>query len=116
MANSISDLISSGSAWDCQRGPKKLTADAIEAIAIDVRTKPLSEIGRHVMPLISHVSAVEDERDAMLYALVGMNHMGGDDRGGYCICPLHDGSAPDEKHATSCADARIAIRKAGAAA
>ena len=48
----------------------------------------------------------------LLAALKGLNHMGGDERGGYCICPLKDGSAPDNKHATSCADARQAIAKA----
>jgi hypothetical protein len=50
--------------------------------------------------------------DALLDALKGMNHMGGDERGGYCICPLKDGSAPDTKHATSCMDARRAIANA----
>ncbi|KKN68469.1 hypothetical protein LCGC14_0451050 [marine sediment metagenome] len=45
-------------------------------------------------------------------ALKYMNHMGGDDRGGYCICPLKDGSAPDHKHATVCKDARQAVAKA----
>jgi len=44
-------------------------------------------------------------------ALKYMNHMGGDERGGYCICPLQDGSAPNNKHATVCADARAAIAK-----
>lgn len=40
-----------------------------------------------------------------------MNHMGGDERGGYCICPLNNGSAPDKKHSTSCADARKVIAR-----
>lgn len=48
----------------------------------------------------------------LLEALKGMNHMGGDERGGYCICPRQDGSAPDERHATICVDARKAIAKA----
>jgi len=48
----------------------------------------------------------------LLEALKGLNHMGGDERGGYCICPLKDGSAPDAKHATSCANARQVIAKA----
>lgn len=48
----------------------------------------------------------------LLHALIGMNHMGGDERGGYCICPLNDGSKPDERHATVCSDARKAIAKA----
>lgn len=48
----------------------------------------------------------------MLEVLQSMNHMGGDDRGGYCICPLQDGSAPEHKHASICSDARSAIAKA----
>lgn len=48
----------------------------------------------------------------LLATLEGLNHMGGDDRGGYCICPARDGSAPDARHSTSCADARAAIRQA----
>ena len=48
----------------------------------------------------------------LLEALVWMNHMGGDARGGYCICPRNNGSAPDEKHATFCVDARRAIAAA----
>jgi len=44
-------------------------------------------------------------------ALKYMNHMGGDERGGYCICPLRDGSAPDHKHASSCMAARQALAK-----
>jgi hypothetical protein len=47
-------------------------------------------------------------------ALKYLNHMGGDERGGYCICPRNDGSAPDKKHSTGCADARAAIAKAEA--
>ena len=42
----------------------------------------------------------------MYKVLAQMNHMGGDDRGGYCICPRGDGSALDEEHATCCKDAR----------
>jgi hypothetical protein len=42
-------------------------------------------------------------------ALKWMNHV---TEGGYCICPLKDGMAPDTRHATSCADARRALRKA----
>ena len=48
----------------------------------------------------------------LLQTLEGLNHMGGDERGGYCICPKKDGSAPDEQHATTCSDARKAIRQA----
>ncbi len=48
----------------------------------------------------------------LLTALKNLNHMGGDERGGYCICPRNNGSAPNEKHATSCADARNAIANA----
>ena len=42
-----------------------------------------------------------------------MNHMCGDHRGGYCICPRNDGSAPDEKHASGCADVRSLLRELG---
>ena len=49
---------------------------------------------------------------ALLAALEGMNHLGGAARGGYCICAARDGSAPDARHSTSCADARAAIRQA----
>lgn len=45
-------------------------------------------------------------------ALKQMNHMCGDERGGYCICPRNDGSATDNEHATFCVDARAAIAKA----
>lgn len=53
-----------------------------------------------------HKSAPE-----LLAVLQNMNHMGGDERGGYCICPLNDGSAPLSKHATICQDAQKAIKK-----
>ena len=43
----------------------------------------------------------------MYMALKCINHV----TEGYCICPLLDGSAPDEKHASSCVDARRAIRR-----
>lgn len=48
----------------------------------------------------------------MYLALMGMNHMGGDDRGGYCICPLNNGNAPHAKHSTGCQIARYALAKA----
>jgi len=48
----------------------------------------------------------------LLAALEQLNHMGGDERGGYCICAMNDGSAPDRKHSSGCADARAAIAKA----
>lgn len=41
------------------RGPRVLTEDQIDTIANDVRTKPLAEVGRHVMPLISHIVETE---------------------------------------------------------
>ena len=50
----------------------------------------------------------------LLAAMQGLNHMGGDERGGWCVCAWHDGSAPDEQHSTACADGRAAIRKARA--
>lgn len=48
----------------------------------------------------------------MLSALEGLNHMGGDKRGGYCICPVHNGTAPHAEHSSNCQDARYAIAKA----
>lgn len=49
-------------------------------------------------------------QNARLVALLtAMNHMAGDERGGYCICPLNDGSAPDQRHASHCADARALL-------
>lgn len=54
---------------------------------------------------------IEKAAPELLKALKNQNHMGGDARGGYCICPLNDGSAPDEQHSTSCAEARQAIAK-----
>lgn len=48
----------------------------------------------------------------LLAALEALNHMGGDERGGYCICPRNDGSAPDRLHSTGCAQARAALAKA----
>ena len=48
----------------------------------------------------------------LLSLVVSMNHMGGDERGGYCICPRNDGSSPDEMHATICVDARATIARA----
>ena len=47
--------------------------------------------------------------EEMRELLASMNHMGGDERGGYCICPINDGSAPDVKHATICAEARALL-------
>jgi hypothetical protein len=53
------------------------------------------------------IAAAPDLFNALKY----MNHMGGDERGGYCICPCKNGSAPDEKHSTGCVDARRAIAR-----
>jgi len=48
----------------------------------------------------------------LLKALMVQNYMGGDEHGGYCICPRENGAAPDKEHATGCVMARAAIRKA----
>lgn len=56
---------------------------------------------------------VERSYAELVDALAVLNHMGGDDRRGYCICPRKDGSAPDSKHATDCASARAALLNAG---
>lgn len=41
------------------RCKRLLTDDEISTIAHEVRTRPLSEVGRHVMPLIAHISEVD---------------------------------------------------------
>jgi len=41
--------------------------------------------------------------------LQSMNHMGGDPRGGYCICIKNDGSVADRWHASHCVDARALL-------
>lgn len=46
----------------------------------------------------------------LLEALIGFNAYGED--GTFCSCPVEDGSASDEKHATQCQQARAAIAKA----
>lgn len=51
--------------------------------------------------------------EQLVDALRGLNQMGGDDRGGYCVCPEQDGSAPDNYHSTACVSARAALRLAG---
>ena len=48
----------------------------------------------------------------LLAALEAQNHMGGDLRGGYCVCPRNNGADPDELHATNCVIARAAIARA----
>lgn len=42
------------------RGMRLLSESAMDAIANDVRTKPLAEVGRHVMPLLHHIVAMDD--------------------------------------------------------
>ena len=49
----------------------------------------------------------------LVAALFCMNHMGGDERDGYCICPRNDGSATDSKHSSGCADVRALLRELG---
>jgi hypothetical protein len=39
---------------------RTLTDDQVNAIAEEVRTKPLAEVGRHVMPLIQHIAEQAD--------------------------------------------------------
>lgn len=43
-----------------RRRTEVLTDDAISQIAHDVRTKPLTEVGRHVFPLIRHIAEMSD--------------------------------------------------------
>lgn len=51
-----------------------LTNDEIITIANDVRTRPIAEVGRHVMPLIHHVGALEDRECRNCAYWVGHNH------------------------------------------
>ena len=39
-----------------------LTDEEIVAIAADARTKPLAEVGRHLFPLLHHITALEDRQ------------------------------------------------------
>lgn len=41
------------------KGDGVLSEDQIDAIAHDVRTKPITEVGRHVMPLIQHIVGLD---------------------------------------------------------
>ena len=61
---------------------------------------------------IQRSDRIRDAAPELLALLESMNHMGGDERGGYCICPLNNGSAPYHKHATVCAAARALLAKA----
>ena len=45
---------------DYAQARRLLTDDEINVIANDVRTKPLAEVGRHVMPLIHHALLLQD--------------------------------------------------------
>lgn len=38
-----------------------LSDDEVDRIANDVRTLPLSEVGRHVMPLVTHLAVLADQ-------------------------------------------------------
>jgi hypothetical protein len=42
-------------------GMKRLSDAQLDAIADEWRTKPVAEVGRHVMPLLHHAVACEDE-------------------------------------------------------
>ena len=55
--------------------PRKrlLSDDEITLIAQEVRTKPLAEVGRHVMPLIQHIVATEDKECRSCRFWVGYN-------------------------------------------
>lgn len=54
----------------------------------------------------AHVLAAGKE---MLAALTALNHVAAP---GYCVCPLNNGTAPHEEHATACQAARYAVAKA----
>jgi len=57
------------------------------------------------------IEQLERDRAELIALVQSMNHMGGDERGGYCICPLNNGAAPDHKHASGCADARALLAR-----
>jgi hypothetical protein len=44
------------------RRKQVLTDDEINVIAAEVRTKPLAEVGRHVMPLVQHIAGLDDRQ------------------------------------------------------
>lgn len=70
-----------------------LTDDEITAIANDVRTLPLAEVGRHVMPLIHHIQAVEDRQCSGCRHWVAYNAGAGIAARGECLVYAADGAA-----------------------
>ena len=52
-----------------------LSDDQITDIANDVRTKPLAEVGRHVMPLIQHIVASEERECRTCQHWIPYNHV-----------------------------------------
>jgi hypothetical protein len=67
-------------------------------------------VGHRPDPLEAHAANAYPK---LVTVLRTMNHMGGDERGGYCICPRNDGSAPDSKHSSGCAGVRALLRELG---
>lgn len=90
--------------------PKIMTTFTDKGVAYFISAGPLGEIIATNVKKdnVRLIAAAPNLFKALKY----MNHMGGDERGGYCICPCKDGSAPDHRHATVCANARQAIAKA----
>jgi hypothetical protein len=69
--------------------------------------------GERLITLAGRIQNWDDARvmaaaKDLYIALKYMNHCSD---GGYCICPINNGMRPDKDHATTCADARKAIRK-----
>lgn len=65
---------------------------------------------KDIQALRTEVAALRDRIRELEMYVASINHMGGDERGGYCICPKNNGAAPDERHATVCAEAREIVR------
>lgn len=89
-------------------GPWESTTDGIELSITAKNGNLLATLAKGDEANARLIAAAPE----LLEALKSMNCMGGDERGGYCICPRNDGSAPKEKHSTTCNDAREAIAKA----
>lgn len=89
-------------------GPYRYNAGS--GVVSTEKAVPTEIIARYVDPHNGPLLAAAPD---LCRALSQMNHMGGDERGGYCICPKKDGSAPDDQHSSGCADARAALRLAG---
>jgi hypothetical protein len=72
--------------------PRRILDDErILAIANDVRTKPIAEVGRHVMPLIQHISALDERMCQNCRHWVAYNNV--EASRGECLVHAAEGSA-----------------------